>query len=102
MRAEDYFTPEEFTAARREIENQEIITRDIPARYIRNLSFWWTSTSTDYYNGYISKIRTVSPDEVCAYINRYQQDKPFLTSVWLHADDEAQQQIMPRAAKYPR
>jgi len=102
MRAENYFTPDEFAAARSEIENQEIITRDIPARYIRNLSFWWTSTSTDYYKGYIDKIRTVSPQSVCAYINRYQHAKPFLTSVWLHADDETQQQIMPRAANYPR
>jgi len=102
MHSESYFTPAEFDSARREIENQEIIARDIPARYIRNLSFWWASTSTDYYTGYVDKIRTVTPQDVRAYAERYLHDVPFLTSVWLHADDEAQQHIMPRAAKISR
>lgn len=102
MSSEGYFKPDEFTAARREIENQEIIARDIPARYIRNLSFWWASTSTDYYIDYVDKIDTVTPQDVCAYVERYLDDAPFLTSIWLHADDEARQHIMPRAEKNPR
>jgi zinc protease len=102
MHSESYFTPAEFDSARREIENQEIIARDIPARYIRNLSFWWASTSTDYYTGYVDKIRTVTPQDVRAYAEHYLHDEPFLTSVWLHADDETQQHILPRAAKISR
>jgi zinc protease len=102
MRSEDYFGPSEFEAARREIENQEIIARDIPARYIRNLSFWWASTSTDYYTGYVDNIHAVTHQDVCSYVTRYIYDKPFLTSVWLHADDEARQHIVPRAKLYAR
>lgn len=93
MCMQDYFTPGELAAARREIENQEILLRDIPSRFIRNLSFWWASTSTDYYLGYIDAIRAVTARDVRAYIQRYMHDKPFLTSVWLHADDEARQRI---------
>jgi zinc protease len=102
MRSESYFEPAEFDSARREIENQEIIARDIPERYIRNLSFWWASTSTDYYVGYVNAIRAVTPQNVCAYVERYLYDAPFLTSIWLHADDEARQHIKPRAAKHQR
>ncbi len=102
MRSEDYFNPSEFESARREIENQEIITRDVPARYIRNLSFWWASTSTDYYTGYVDKIRTVAPQDVCSYVKRYVHNTPFLTSVWLHADDEAKQHIEQHSTKYAR
>jgi len=97
MRAGDYFTPDEMAAAQREIENQEIITRDIPARFISNLSFWWASTSTGYYTGYVDAIRAVTPKDVCAYIRRYLHGAPFLTSVWLHADDEARQHIAQHA-----
>jgi len=96
----DYFTPGELASARREIENQEIIARDIPARFIRNLSFWWASTSTDYYTGYVDAIRSVTSSDVCAYVQRYLRGAPFATSVWLHADDEARQRIMPRAHKH--
>ncbi len=102
MHSAEYFTPAELDSARREIENNEIIARDIPARYIHNLSFWWASTSTDYYTGYVDKIRTTTPQDVCAYVKRYLHDAAFLTSIWLHADDEARQHILPRAAKNPR
>jgi len=102
MDSENYFTPAELDSARREIENQEILTRDIPARFIRNLSFWWASTSTDYYTGYVEKIRTVKPQDVCAYVKRYLHDAPFLSSVWLHPDDEAQQHIISRAKTQQR
>jgi len=94
-----YFTPEELASARREIENQETLTRDIPARFIRNLSFWWASTSTDYYIGYVDAVRAVTAADICAYIQRYMRAQPFLTSVWLHADDEARQQIGARAVQ---
>ena len=102
MSTAGYFTPDEFDSARMEIENQEIIARDIPSRYIRNLSFWWASTSTDYYVGYVDAIDKVVPDEICAYIKRYVHNAPFLTSVWLHADDEARHRILTRAAGLPQ
>jgi len=96
----DYFTPEELASARGEIENQETLARDIPARFINNLSFWWASTSTDYYIGYVDAIRNVTAANICAYIRRYMEGAPFLTSVWLNADDEARQRILPRAARH--
>jgi zinc protease len=102
MRSGDYFSAEEFAAARREIENQEILIRDVPARYIRNLSFWWASTSTEYYSTYVDAIRAVASHDVSAYVKRYLYDVPFITSVWLHAGDEAQQRIMARTTRHQR
>ncbi len=96
MCAGDYFSPDELASARREIENQEIIARDIPARFISDLSFWWASTSTGYYTGYVEAIRAVTAGDVCAFMRRYLLGAPFLTSVWLHAEDEARQHIMQR------
>ncbi len=102
MRSGDYFSAEEFASARREIENQEILIRDVPARYIRNLSFWWASTSTEYYSTYVDAIRGVTPLDVSTYIDRYLHAAPFVTSVWLHADDETQQRILSRATRPQR
>ncbi len=85
-----YFLPEHFASAKQELENHDILSREKASGYLANLSFWWASTSTDYYLSYLDRIAAVSTDDVRGFLETYLLEKPFLTTVWIHpADDRA-------------
>lgn len=85
----DYFPPEALTAAKQEIRNHDILSRETPAGFLANLSFWWASTSTGYYLSYLDDIQRVSADDIHGFLQAYAVEKPFLTSIWINpADDQ--------------
>jgi zinc protease len=67
-----------------------------------NLSFWWASTSTEYYLNYLANIQKVTRADVQAYLQKYVHARYFLTSIWIHKDDDQKHGIMQEAEKVNR
>ncbi len=88
-----YFTAAQLSAAKQELENHDILSRETPAGYLSNLSFWWASTSTAYYLSYLDRVKNVTIPDIQAFLGRYVYNKHFLTSVWINKDDDAQHNI---------
>ena len=102
MAAGDYFSPAALAAAKQELENHDILSRETAAGYMGNLSFWWASTSTEYYQTYLKNIRGVTSDAVRDYIIAYLHDRHFLTSIWIHREDDARHGIVSRVEEITR
>jgi zinc protease len=45
-----------------------------------SLGFWWSVTGLDYFRGYVDDMRTVTIDELNAYIARYIVGKPYVVT----------------------
>ncbi len=94
MAEKGYFSAEALSSAKQEIENHDILSRETAAGLMANLSFWWASTSTEYYSTYLENIEKTSMDDVRAYVQKYLNRKFFLTSIWINKDDDTQQGIV--------
>ena len=99
MLQDNYFSPQALAAAKTELENHDILSRETAAGYMSNLSFWWASTSTEYYLNYLANIQKVTRADVQAYLQKYVHARYFLTSIWIHKDDDQKHGIMQEAEK---
>jgi predicted Zn-dependent peptidase len=87
MSGEQYFSGEELDRAKREIYNQDILSRETPGELMSNLSFWWASTSASYYRDYLENIQTVSIKDIKAYVKKYLIEEPAVFSIWINSQD---------------
>ncbi|MCP4714967.1 MAG: insulinase family protein [Deltaproteobacteria bacterium] len=99
MQTDGYFAAGELAAAKVEIENHDVLSRETAAGYMNNLSFWWASTSTEYYTGYLERIKGVTLSDAQAFLRAYVYKKNFLTSVWIHPEDDAAHGIVKRVVE---
>lgn len=88
MLADGYFTDEHIELAKRKLSNYEYYSRETSTKFLESLSFWWSSTSTDYYLNYLEKINDVTTSDLKALIKKYLYKNHFVTAVWLNSDDE--------------
>lgn len=93
MTQTDYFSDRELASAKQELEDHDILSRETAAGYMSNLSFWWASTSTDYYLSYLDRIRAVSASNITDFINQYLHHRYMLTAVWINEDDDQKHKI---------
>ncbi len=90
MADEGYFSGAERARAKREIYNQDILSRETPGELISNLSFWWASTSAGYYLSYLEHIQAVEEKDVRDYVKAYLKGRPAVFSIWINSRDNEQ------------
>jgi zinc protease len=74
--APDYYTDEELEAAKIALEADALFDREKPSEYAHTVSFWWSSTSLDYFRGYLTRLRAVTRADIARYVSRYIQNQP--------------------------
>ncbi|HWS86360.1 MAG TPA: pitrilysin family protein [Pyrinomonadaceae bacterium] len=72
----DYFTDEELESAKALLEADDLYSREKLSEYSHTLSFWWASTGTDYFRGYLKRLRATSRADISRYLTTYVQGKP--------------------------
>ncbi|HEY3053149.1 MAG TPA: pitrilysin family protein [Thermoanaerobaculia bacterium] len=77
----DYFSDEELSFAKNQLEVSEIYNRERPSNFISTVSFWWASAGLDYYRNYIDNLRKVTRADINNYVRRYIAGKPSVTGV---------------------
>jgi zinc protease len=93
MTEENYFSETELFSAKKELEDHDILSRELAAGYMSNLSFWWASTSTDYYLSYLDRINSVSTSDIQTFIEKYLNNKNLLTTIWINSEDNKEHKI---------
>ena len=99
MTEKNYFSETELISAKKEIEDHDILSRETAAGYMSNLSFWWASTSTDYYLSYLDRINRVSVSDIQTFINTYLDNKNLLTIIWINDDDNKEHGILKKVSQ---
>ncbi|MBE7515533.1 MAG: insulinase family protein [Chloracidobacterium sp.] len=72
----DYFTDQELVNAITLTEARDLFEREKLSSYAHTLSFWWSSTGTQYYRGYYGNMRKITRADINRYINTYIKGKP--------------------------
>ncbi|HEY0081060.1 MAG TPA: pitrilysin family protein [Pyrinomonadaceae bacterium] len=72
----DYFTDEQLESAKGLLEADDLYSREKLSDYAHTISFWWASTGTDYFRGYLGNLRRTSRADISRYVTTYIQGKP--------------------------
>jgi zinc protease len=90
MARPDYLTADELRDAAHQLEVQRALENEQPSALAHTLTFWWTSAGIEYYRTYLEKTRAVTPKDIERYMRAYVLGKPYVLSVMVSKEMEAQ------------
>ncbi len=82
----DYYTDEELESAKTILEAEDLFDREKPSEYAHTISFWWASAGIDYFRTYLSRLRSVSRQDITRFVTGYVEGKPHVGVALLSAD----------------
>jgi len=82
----DYFAAEDYGAMKNILEDQRLLSMEVPSSFISEFSFWWASASTDYFKGYIDNMKKVDHRAIASYLRKYITGKPWLMTIEMSPD----------------
>lgn len=84
-----YFTDAELANAKTLVEARDLFMREKQSEYAHTLSFWWSSTSSEYYRGYYDQMRLIKRPDITRYVSTYIQGKPHIAVAMMSAPAKA-------------
>ncbi|HUQ97078.1 MAG TPA: pitrilysin family protein [Chitinophagaceae bacterium] len=81
----DYFTDAELAKAKEGLKRQQIRQSEKPSRLASQLTFYWTSTSLDYYTDYYKAMDKITKADIQAYLNKYIVGKPYIAGLIINS-----------------
>jgi zinc protease len=86
----DYYTDEDLAKAKEGLKRQQIRSSEKPSSLASQLTYWWCSTSLDYFTSYFSDLNKVSRDEISRYVKRYISGKPYVAGMIINNEMSTQ------------
>jgi zinc protease len=83
---EDYFTDAELAKAKEGLKRQQIRQAEKPSSLASLITFWWCSTSLDYFTDYFPAMDKVTKQDIQNYVKRYITGKPFVAGMIISPD----------------
>jgi zinc protease len=82
----DYLTDDQLQTAKESLIRNQIRASEKPSGLASQLTFWWASTSLNYYTDYIDNLQKVTRQDITNYINRYIKDKPYVAGMIINSE----------------
>jgi len=80
----DYFTDKQVERAKRLLAIEQVKRNEVMTDYAHTLSFWWASSSIDYYTTYQENLDKVTKADLQAYVQKYIKNKPYCAGMLLN------------------
>ncbi len=77
MDNDDYVTDEQIETAKRKLEVNQLKEKEVTSDFTEVMSFWWASSSIDYYTGYLDNLKKITRADLQTYVRRYIKNKPY-------------------------
>jgi zinc protease len=77
----EYFTEEQLQTAKEVFRRNEIRNNEKPSRLPMQLTYWWASTSLDYYTDYVPNAMKVTRQDIANYVSKYIKNKPYVAGM---------------------
>jgi len=91
----DYYTDEQLESAKALLEADDLYSREKFDEYAKTLGFWWSSTSIDYFRGYLGNLRRTSRADISRYVTTYIQGKPHVSLALISEQSQQQAKLTP-------
>ena len=93
MDDEDYFTDEQLATAKANLLRNKIRQVEKPSSLPSYLTFWWCSTSLDYFTDYDAAMQKITRADIIRYIKKYITGKPYIAGMIIN--EEMNKQLNP-------
>ena len=82
----DYLTEEQLQTAKEVFRRNDIRSKEKPSQLSSNLTYWWASTSLDYFTDYVPNLMKVTRQDIADYANKYITGKPYVAGLIINPD----------------
>jgi zinc protease len=82
----DYITDEQLQTAKDVLVRNQVRSSEKPSSLASQLTYWWASTSLDYFTDYVTNMTKVTKKDIADYVNRYIKGKPFVAGLIINAE----------------
>jgi len=83
----NYFADRDFQVVKTRIEDYQLINMETAESFIDNLSFWWSSATTEYYFNYIDNMYKTSYQDIKGFIEEYILSRKSITSIIMNPEN---------------
>lgn len=90
---EGYFTEEQLQTAKDNLLRNKIRNDEKPSTLPASMTFWWASTSLDYFNDYDANMQNITAADIRQYVKKYITGKPYIAGMILN--EEMNNQLKP-------
>jgi len=84
--SDDYFTDEQLEDAKAVLVRTAKRGKEKPSSLASTVSFWWCSTSLDYFTDYDTNLQKITRANINRFIKKYITEKPFVAGMIINAD----------------
>lgn len=82
----DYLTDEQLQTAKEVFRRNEIRRSEKPSSLSMRLTFWWASTSLDYFTDYVPNLMKVTRQDIAGYARKYIVGKPYVAGLIINEE----------------
>lgn len=82
----NYITDEQLQTAKEILLRNAIRNKEKPSSIPSSISYFWASTSLDYYTDYDENLLKVSKDDIVDYVNRYIKGRPYVAGMVINKE----------------
>jgi zinc protease len=82
----EYLTEEQLQTAKEVFRRNEIRSNEKPSSLSMQLTYWWASTSLDYFTDYVDNVMKVSRQDIANYAAKYMKNKPYVAGMVISPD----------------
>lgn len=93
MDDEDYFTDEQLETAKANLLRNKIRQVEKPSSLPSNLTFWWCSTSLNYFTDYDANLQKTTRADIIRFVKKYITGKPYVAGMII--SEEMNNQLKP-------
>jgi zinc protease len=84
--ADDYYTDEQLTTAKLSLQRSFIRQTEKPSSLASQLTYYWCSTSYEYFTDYINNYTKVTREDIKNYLEKYIVNKNFVAGTIINAE----------------
>jgi len=83
---DDYFSDAELAKAKEGLKRQQIRSTEKPSSLASQLTYWWCSTSLDYFADYFPALNKVTRQDIRNYVQKYIAGKPYVAGLIINSE----------------
>jgi zinc protease len=82
----DYFTDEQLNTAKKNLLRNKIRQEEKPSSQSMSLTFWWCSTSLDYFATYNQNMQQITREDIIRYVKKYITGQPYIAGLIINEE----------------
>lgn len=89
---QSYFSPKDYAILKSKLADERIYQRETVDGFVSDLSFWWASASTAYYDGYVENLKRAGFPQLRRFLSDYVVSRTSVLAARMNPKDFAREQ----------